>query len=1044
MLQLIAKLYGLSVVQARSMVKAGTFFFAFVAGVTAFKSATNALFLARRDPTDLPYLYLSTALVITVVTVGLGRQLARMPAKPVLRQGVLWVSGLLLVLSALAALDVRPALGVLYVAGEAYATAISVLLWARLGEVFDVRSAKRVFGAIAAAGMAGAVLGGLSVRAFAHVVPSAGWCFFAAVSLLVVRPLLGRGAGGGQISRKKLSVFEGLSYAARDRYPRGVALLVLLLAVQTAAVDYAFRTRAVISEQGDEAGLASLFGVLNAVVGVGAILFQFGLTRPILSRLGVFAFLAVVPVCSLFAVGAAAAWPASFWPLFVLKTFEMMGSLSLNQPALGLLYNPMPTQTRDAVRAVVDGAIKKLGGAVGGVLLLVFGAALQGGLLLTLVAGLAVLLLVLIRALRPAYLSALERKLGARTGGATVIDVSDRATRERLFETLGSDDGGKVLAALTVLARCDTEDVRPHVPRLLAHPDVRVRSQAIALIRARPDPSYAGLLRLVMQVDARAPTAEAARALALVDPDGVKEALEPYLEAPPGAVDVRLVCAAIEALLPEGLGGHTTGSPRAVERLEALFAHGRSGPPAERRELVRLLGHLGPGPYAWRLASYLDDADLQVQLLAIKSAARARDPALPPKLVHRLDDRRIRRQAIETLAAYGEEVVPFLAETLDDRRLPASLRVHVPRVLRRIGSDAAIAAMLFSNVRDDAFLRHVIVQELARARKDRPGAVFDAARVKQATLRRLYAYAYYRPIAFDLAAGGPAYRLLRRAAEARLNQNLHNAVTLLGLIYDPATMSSVRRGLERGAVADALELLDVTLEGSELRAEVLRLLEGQGPSVVPDRAKAQAITLTEGRDVQLAAIAHETLCRLGEEPPEVREPTQGEPLMSKSIVDRVFVLESVQLFHNLTVDDLAAVAELCTEGHADPRQVIYREGEPGDSMYVIVSGEVHLLREEQPLLDLFAGDSFGQVSILDGGRRPVTARAGDEGVEYLYLEREPFMDLMMDRPEVVQGLFEVLARRLRELVDLTGAHNTAAAKAQPTGSTLPAPALGVR
>ena len=70
------------------------------------------------------------------------------------------------------------------------------------------------------------------------------------------------------------------------------------------------------------------------------------------------------------------------------------------------------------------------------------------------------------------------------------------------------------------------------------------------------------------------------------------------------------------------------------------------------------------------------------------------------------------------------------------------------------------------------------------------------------------------------------------------------------------------------------------------------------------------------------------------------------------------------------------------------------------------------------LLDLDAGDSFGQVSILDGGARPVTAQAGGEGVEYLFLPRRPFMDLIMDRPEVVGGLFEVLARRLRELVDL--------------------------
>ncbi len=156
--------------------------------------------------------------------------------------------------------------------------------------------------------------------------------------------------------------------------------------------------------------------------------------------------------------------------------------------------------------------------------------------------------------------------------------------------------------------------------------------------------------------------------------------------------------------------------------------------------------------------------------------------------------------------------------------------------------------------------------------------------------------------------------------------------------------------------------------------------------------------------------------------------------MPKSIIDRVFVLEGVQLFHGLSVDDLASVAAIATEGHIPAGEIIYRQGDPGDSMYVIVPGEVHLPRGDDPLMDLYAGDSFGQVSILDSGPRPVTARAGDEGVDYLYLERDPFLDLIADRPGVVNGLFVTLARRRRELVDLTGGQESgkkAPARANP-------------
>lgn len=1014
----LARVYAVSAVRARSMVRAGMFYLVFVAGVTTVKSATNALYLAREDASHLPYLYLSTAVAITLVTIYLGKRLTEMPSKPVLRAAILVTAALLFGLSILAAIDFRPALSVLYVVGEVYATALSVLFWARLGEVFDVRSAKRVFGAIAAAGMTGAVIGGLGVRFLVEIVPSVAWCFFGAITLLSIRPLLGKEQGPGAIRRKKISFGDGMRYAARDRYPRGVALLVLLLAVQTAAVDYVFRTGAVLSERGDEASLAGLFGVLNAVVGVGAILFQVLVTGQLLRRLGVFVFLSVVPILCVVTGTWALAVPTMFLPVFALKTIEMMGSLSLHQPGLQLLYNPMPTSMRDSVRALVDGAIKKMGGAVGGIVLLVFGAGLDRGLLVGIVIAFSALILMWLNSLRGGYLRALEDKIGRKVGAiAVTIDASDKSTRAKLFATLHDADAGKVLAAMNVLARHPDIDLSPHYERLIGHPNEHVRVRTIEIMRDRPDPAHVPLLERVLRSDDVRPTAQAARALEHVDPVAARRALIGVLEAPEGAHNLGLSCAAISALL----SSDDAGERRIAEgALQELFSHGRRGPTDERRELARMIGHLGPGPYARRLATFLDDPEPSVRIAAVESAAIAQDPSLPPKLLYRLFDRPARRQVIESLAAYGDAVVPLVRGALDDRRQPLELRVHLPRILRRVGTQNAANAMLYSNVNDDAYLRHVIIEETSRLRRANPDVVFDKQRVEEAALRRLRGYAHYQPIALDCAAGGAPYRLVTRAVEDRVTQNLQAALRILGLVTDPEAMQNAYRGFVEGKYADSVELVDVTLAGSDLRKEVLECLEKALPSAVGNQAKHRTFALVEGRDIQLAMIAWETLKRLGEEPPDVREPTQGEPLMPKAIIDRVFVLEGVQLFHGLSVDDLAAVAALTTEGHAAPREIIYHEGDPGDSMFVIASGEVHLYRGNDPLMDLYAGDSFGQVSILDRGPRPVTAEAGDEGVDYLVLQRDPFLDLIADRPGVVNGLFVTLARRLRELVDLTG------------------------
>ena len=57
MLRLIAKTFDLSMVRARSTLRAAIFNFLFVAGVTGLKSATNALYLARRGPEDFGFTF---------------------------------------------------------------------------------------------------------------------------------------------------------------------------------------------------------------------------------------------------------------------------------------------------------------------------------------------------------------------------------------------------------------------------------------------------------------------------------------------------------------------------------------------------------------------------------------------------------------------------------------------------------------------------------------------------------------------------------------------------------------------------------------------------------------------------------------------------------------------------------------------------------------------------------------------------------------------------------------------------------------------------
>ena len=164
--------------------------------------------------------------------------------------------------------------------------------------------------------------------------------------------------------------------------------------------------------------------------------------------------------------------------------------------------------------------------------------------------------------------------------------------------------------------------------------------------------------------------------------------------------------------------------------------------------------------------------------------------------------------------------------------------------------------------------------------------------------------------------------------------------------------------------------------------------------------------------------------------------------MSDELIDRIFLLQRVELFSELNIDELAAIADLARSEHYGPGQAIYREHDPSTALYVIISGDVSFHRDGNFLLRLGAFESFGQVGFLDRKARPASATAArrGEGVALLVIDRQDFLDLVADRVEVLNGLFAVLTRRLREVVESRGATGQEFAAGQ--SATFPAIKLG--
>lgn len=1053
MLRWLEEWLGVPAFIARPALRAALWHVIFVGAVTVIKSGTNALFLARADPQRLPLLYVAVAVVVALSTSALARLLTRSPPARVLTVGVIGCAGAIIVSTAAAAAGVPGATAVMYVVGEAAATSGSVLFWARVMDAFQTREQKKVVGVVGAGGMLGAALGGLGIRLVADSTGVVAPMIASAVAIVVALPLLrALRSRGERVARDDGELLPALKYLAGRGYPIAVASLVVLLAATGAATDFVFRTAS--AEARTENEMAALFGMLNAVVGIVVVLFQVSLTSKVLGRLGVFAFVALVPTLLVIASVLHVMLPWSFPILLAMKGIEMAGAYSLNQTAVSLLYNPMPGDLRAQVRTLVDGAIKK-GGAAGAGLVLgalaFFAPFLVGSWLVAIVAGATLLLLPILRA---RYLEALDDKLGQKKQrlsfrGAGAIDPSDKVTQSALRHALFAYDADRVLAALGALGDSYVLSSR-EITALVEHPDERVRTAALKHMPSEHNPKLVDRLLDIARADGpRRPRAEAVRAIAKLEGVRAPEVVAPFLDdAEPG-----VVAAALEVSLQgaDGTGEATRiGAPSlARARLDAILQDVETRSLPWRREISRLLGALGDTRYDAVLARLIGDEDETVRALAIGAAGRERHGAHLPLLIEHLGDRRVRFQAMQALAKFGDTSVDALKTALDDQRLPVTVRMHIPRVLENIATEGAARALLFSNPKDDAYLLQRIAASLVQIVARDPGIPVDKKRTDEAIGRRLVAYSAYDDARRDLDSEDvPALSLLRRVVRDRCTQNLKLALDLLGVHRGLQRMQSVYEGFtsgREGARHDALELLDVALAGDALREDFLSLLERKQPGTLrsPDAARERAHQLCRSKDPLLRGIARRTVSLLGE---EVTDPTGGATArksvgpgavelegedMPENLVERLFLLEHVDLFEGLSTDDLSAIAAIATELALAPGAFLYKEGESGTQLYVIIEGDVELTRAGRHIMKLRAGESAGQVSFLDRGPRPVTARVADKQARFLVVEREHFMDLLADRPGLMHAFFGVLAARLRALIE-RDTHDPAGRRRIPT------------
>ena len=943
------------------------------AGGSLGGNGIDTLFFARFGVRYLPHMYMVLGGVMLLVALGVTVLLNRVARERLFVLMPLALAAVLVAERAMVAVGPRWIYPVMWIAMNVIGFMQALLSWGLAGMSCDTRQAKRLFPLFGAGGILGAVLGGLGTAPLVNLVGTENLLFAWAVALgaafAVGIALVGRSRPSPRKRRRRRAsvvkeMQQGYRTVRASPFLRWTALGAAVFAVLIYSIAFPF-SKAVTAEFPREESLAGFLGLFQGVSMGVAFLVSLFVANRLFARFGVMRMVVAFPV--IYFVGFAVLTVTNAFPLVAgFRMLQMAWLMGVFASASQAAFNVVSPARKDQVRVFMDGVPAQAGTVAAGALLLVGQEALSARALSGIgLAAAAVALPVTVKAMR-AYRLALVDAL--------------REGRPQVFFSEEQPFGGFQRDAAAVHAAIEG----------VSNPDRAIRRVSVEILGriAGPEASDA----LVRALKDRDPPVRVAALHGLVQANTTQALLEVAgrLRDPEPSVRLEAV-GALRALDP-----YAAGITREIRPMLA------DEDPAVRARVAATLLDLGPDEDAVRvLQSMAGDDDERVRCEAVACAAMARNVDRLALATAGMKDRAVpvREMAARALGSVGA-VEPLIAALAD----PApSVRREVATALAVIGEPAVGPAI---RALDDPALEPGALDALQLVDELPTEAIERYARRAESTAR------YYGALweaATRATNGDERTALLADALKTRALEHGIRTLRAAGLLVDrraTAVALDNLRSSDPAQRANALETLEAATP-RHLAAGVLALWEPTDETVpAPEDWLGSALRDDDPWIRDLAAAAAD------------RIPSAVDTLATLSVIERVMLLRRVPLFSDLSSDDLRHIADIATEASFSAEETIADEGEPGEEMYVVASGEVAAVldlacRNERTIARHGPGGHVGEMALI--GRTPRSASlVARTDTRTLVLDRAHFESLLRERPDVGLALMRTLVERVQE------------------------------
>ena len=134
--------------------------------------------------------------------------------------------------------------------------------------------------------------------------------------------------------------------------------------------------------------------------------------------------------------------------------------------------------------------------------------------------------------------------------------------------------------------------------------------------------------------------------------------------------------------------------------------------------------------------------------------------------------------------------------------------------------------------------------------------------------------------------------------------------------------------------------------------------------------------------------------------------------------DKLQFLQKTELFSELPETELKSICQIANEVAYPADTTLFEEGDEGDSLYLIVNGEVSIIKAGTEVL-LFneKGYCLGEIALIDNKPRSATVKTV-KSTQFLRITRHDFYKAMMREPRIGSGMFRVLNDKIRRDLEI--------------------------